>query len=142
VSTVSQDQSHPLTFAEAEQLPPYELARLWGSQPWPVRVSSEVATERGIPVRTVEHELQELAVMAALQSWLDRWEPLLIHRALSTGASVDQVAAAAGATPAEVATRWQEWSSGQRQLWLAYPDMDRTAEHDQVAEKLSVATSQ
>lgn len=125
---------HPLTFAEAEKVNAYELARRWGDPTrLPVRVPVKEAEARGFRVRATEHELEELATMSALRAWLDRWTAVQIHRALQDGATVDQVAAAVGTTPAEVAATWREWDAGQRHLWQTYPDMAKTTEHDQVA---------
>lgn len=126
-----------ITFAEAEKIGAYELARRWGDRfRLPVSIAPEKAAGLGVDVRTADDELDELATMSALRSWLDRWTPTQIHTALRTGATVDQVAAATGKTTVGVAECWREWDAGQRRLWHTYPDMDRTAEHDQVAEIL------
>jgi hypothetical protein len=129
---MSDEIEHPLTFAEAEKVNAYELARRWGgSTRFPARLKGEESQ--------AERELEELAVMAALRRWLERWTPAQIHRALLAGASVDQVAAAAGMTPDDVAATWRAWDVGQRQLWQTYPDMDKTAKHDQVEAMLRAA---
>jgi hypothetical protein len=118
------DQDQCLTtFAEAEDLGAHKLARRW-------------LDLTGSP-RTPEKNLDELATMAALAGWLSRWLPTQIHRTLVDGASVEQAAAAVGMTPAQLADVWRQWDQGQRHLWRTYPDMDRTGEHDQVAELLA-----
>lgn len=121
------------TFEEAELLGGYPLALLW-SDPMrlPVDVPAEAAQKAGIPVRTMEHDLDEVAVMAALAAWLRRWLPISMHRALLRGASIEEVAAAAGVEFREATRMWREWSDGQRNLQREMPD--RIAEYNRVDE--------
>lgn len=117
------------TCAAAEKISPYEMARRWGGH---LRLPPSIAPEKaaGPNVRTVE---DELATISALRHWLERWTATRLHAALRTGATVEQVAAASGKTTTAVAECWRQWDAGQRHLWRTYPDMDRTAKHDQVA---------
>ena len=48
---------------------------------------------------------------------------LSIHRALLAGATLAQVADAAGMTCAEAAERWRSWADGQRQLRRQVPGL-------------------
>lgn len=122
------------TFAAAEKINPYELARRWADRlRLPTRVAPEKAEAVGLAVRTAEDELDELATMSALRTWLDRWTANQIHAALRSGATVEQVAAASGKTTAEVVACWRKYDAGQRDLWQSMPNIARTAEHDQVA---------
>jgi hypothetical protein len=131
---VTAELDRPLTFAEAEKANAYELAQRWlDHDHFPVRITEA----HGFRLRTVESELEELATMSALRSWLERWTPLQIHLALLAGGSIDQVAAAVGVTADEAAATWRAWDAGQRQLWQTFPDMARAAEHDQVADILA-----
>lgn len=122
------------TFAEAERVNPYTLARRWAEQTaGPPRVPAAVAAEHGIEARTLPHELDELATMAALQTWLLRWLPLQIHRVLLDGAGIEPTAAACGLPPAQLAAAWRQWSTRQRHLQRQMPGMqDRGAEYDAV----------
>jgi hypothetical protein len=123
----------PPTFAEAEKINAYTLARLWADRfRLPVRVAPEKAAAVGLAVRTADHEIEELATMAALRYWLDTWMGNQMHAALRCGAGVDQVAAAAGVTPADVVRQWRRFDQGQRELWTTLPAIARTDEHDQV----------
>jgi len=93
----------PSTFAQAQESSPFELARIWGDvMTWPV-----------LDHRTAQHCVQELAVMAALAAWLQRWLPLQVHRAALAGATLDQITAAAGTAPGDVVAMWQQWAQGQ-----------------------------
>ncbi|WP_428962596.1 hypothetical protein [Micromonospora fluostatini] len=104
------------TFVAARGENPYALARKWGEQ----------QPSRG---------LEELAVMSALAHWLTSWMPITMHQALTAGATVDQVAAAAGVAVDQVAERWRTWADGQvalreqtnGTLGLAAADRDRVA---------------
>jgi hypothetical protein len=90
---------------DAVDASPYELARYWGERgAWPVE-----------PRRT--DELRELAVMSRLADWLLRWQPILIHRALLAGASVNELAVASGTEVAVVVSKWRRWAQGQRRLY-------------------------
>jgi hypothetical protein len=92
---------------DAVDASPYELARYWGERgAWPVE-----------PRRA--DELRELAVMSRLADWLQRWQPILIHRAILAGADVGDVSAAAGVEAAVVVSRWRRWARGQRRLYDA-----------------------
>lgn len=129
------------TFEDAELLGAYPLAQLWADPArLPVDVPAEAARRAGITVRTVEHDLDEVAVMAALASWLRRWLPISMHRALLRGASIEEVAAAAGVEFREATRMWREWSDGQRSLQREKPYLpDHTAEYDQVDELIRSA---
>lgn len=89
-----------------EGMSPFDLAQLWGD-----RTAWELAG-----YRSVAEELEELAVMSTLASWLMRWSPITMHSALLAGATAAQVAAAAGDTVEVVAERWRQWATGQRHL--------------------------
>jgi hypothetical protein len=130
---VTSEAERITTFDQAVRVNAYELARRWGANEWPIRVSLRIAEANDLPAREVADDLEELAVMAALAKWLDRWMPSQIHSTLLAGASVEQVAAASGLDPATMADTWREWSAGQRRMWQTYPDMDRTDEHNRVA---------
>ena len=54
---------------------------------------------------------------------------LSMHRALLGGATLAQVADAAGLTCAEAAGRWRSWADGQRQLKQQVPGLGMS-EHD------------
>lgn len=95
--------SPPITYAEAHDVSPYDLARLWLEQIHQVDASAE-------------EELAELATMSALAGWLNGWRPLQIHRAILAGASPQQVADAYGDALDRVYTDWQTWAHGQRSL--------------------------
>jgi hypothetical protein len=129
------------TFEEAELLGAYPLARLWSdTMRLPVDIPAETARKAGVAVRTVEHDLDEVAVMAALASWLRRWLPISMHRALLRGASIEEVAAASGVEFREATRMWREWSDGQRHLQREMPHLpDHTAEHDRVDELIRSA---
>ncbi|WP_163507683.1 hypothetical protein [Fodinicola acaciae] len=96
----------PLDLDALDGMSPFELAQLWGD-----RTAWELAG-----FRSMTEELEELAVMSTLVSWLVRWSPITMHSALLAGATVEQVAAAARETADAVAQRWQCWAAGQRHL--------------------------
>src|SRR5689334_1630275 len=80
ITTVTTESTPPAIpervtiFDAAEKVNPYELARHWGDRlRLPTRVAPEKAKAVGLDVRTAEDELEELAIMSALRSWLDRW---------------------------------------------------------------------
>ncbi len=73
--------SRPITFRAAQGLGPFELAKLWVDTDWPV------------DGRTQYDELAELAVMSALATWLQQWQPIAIHGAILAGARPEAVAA-------------------------------------------------
>lgn len=118
---------HLTTFGEADDLGPYELARLWGDPlTWPALD------------RTAADELSELAVMSALRAWLQRWQPIHIHRALLAGAEVAEVCAAMDAPPEEVAEVWRRWVDGQRRLVIGGRPGVSEHEYRTVAERLGI----
>ncbi|WP_163511396.1 hypothetical protein [Fodinicola acaciae] len=120
----------PLNLDAVDGMSPFKLAQLWGD-----RTAWELAG-----YRSVAEELEELAVMSTLVSWLVRWSPITMHRALLAGATVEQVAAAAGDTVAAVAERWQRWAAGQRHLNQTNQKFGMPpAEYDKVAELLAAA---
>lgn len=87
---------------------PYELARRWSDRlRWPI-------VGHGTDVEVLE----ELAVMSALRAWLERWTPGMVHRALLAGATVAEVAAAAGTDSSGLADLWVPWAERQRDLWV------------------------
>lgn len=103
------DADRPVTFGAAEELGAFRLEEQWAdrlSWPWPGD-------------RTARDELAELAHMSALATWLRRWQPMHIHRALLAGAPLEDVAAAFGDSPRETFCCWHEWASGQRDLVIA-----------------------
>lgn len=119
-------ETFPTTHEQAVDLSPFEVARLWGQQPWPPHSSPDWAPE---------HELRELAAMSALASWVTRWQANSAHQALRGGASLRQVADAIGCTPEQAAETWREWAA--RQVALHGETDGRVgldpAERDQVA---------
>ncbi|MGK5681680.1 hypothetical protein ACSNN8_21720 [Actinoplanes sp. URMC 104] len=119
---------------------PYSLAQRFGDvASRPPRVTREVAEAKGFEVRTVEHDLDELAVAASLVYHLQHMLPGLIHLALTGGATVDQLAEVTGFDPADITAAWL--THAERQRWLAtqYPDMpDRTDQYTRVAAALGV----
>jgi hypothetical protein len=98
------DSSMPVTFDDAEALNPFDLARLWGDRlAWPLNGAAS-------------DEVAELACMSALARWLDRWQPIHIHRAVLAGAEPEGVAAALGGSVAEAFGCWHRWAAGQREV--------------------------
>src|SRR6185437_4609400 len=60
--------ARPITFRAAEDLGPFDLAKLWvDTTVWPVDRRSQY------------DELAELAIMSALAKWLCQWQPIAIH---------------------------------------------------------------
>ena len=95
--------ARPITFRAAEDLGPFDLARLWSDRwAWPV------------DGRTKYDELSELAVMSALATWLRRWQPMAIHGAILAGAHPEAVAGALGESVDVTFDRWHEWALRQR----------------------------
>jgi hypothetical protein len=93
----------PITFRPAEEMGAFELAQLWADRTaWP------------IDGRTPYDELAELACMSALATWLKRWQPIAIHRAVLAGAKPEAVAGALGNSLQVTFGRWHEWASHQR----------------------------
>ncbi|MFR9777710.1 hypothetical protein ACL02O_16840 [Micromonospora sp. MS34] len=71
----------------------------------------------GHPLRPSRDEaLTDLALSAAVVSWLSRWQPAMIHAALRAGAAVADVAAATGLGTDEVVHRWERWSDVQTRV--------------------------
>jgi hypothetical protein len=135
------------TLDEANKVNPYTLAQRWADvASRPIRVPAEVAEAKGLEVRTLAHELDELATVASLAESMNRRVPISIHHAILAGGTVDQAAAAAGMTSAQAVARWREWSSGQRRLWARYPDLAAIvadeATHDRVEQILVNAARQ
>ena len=101
----SEPPLRPITFHAAEDLTPFELAELWADRTaWPV------------DQRTPYDELAELAVMSALGTWLQRWQPIAIHSAMRAGARPEAVAGALGNSLDMAFQRWHEWAVQQRDL--------------------------
>jgi len=114
------------TYAEAEQFGAYRLATRWTA----IRAAEQ----------TVATEVDELATMAALRTWLTRWLPMQVHRVLLLGGTVDQAAAAAGLTHEEITAAWRDWAAGQRRLQETLPDLpDRSEQYDAVELVLAAA---
>ena len=109
------DWPEVVTCDAAEELNPYEVARRW-ADPMCWRLE-----------RSARDELGELACMAALARWLERWQPINIHRALKAGASVGEVAAAFGGSVEETSRAWYQWADGQRR-WVPGGKLGITAE--------------
>jgi hypothetical protein len=70
----------------------------------------------GLNEKPAEFHLTELALSAAVVAWWSRWQPLSMHRALMAGASLAEVAAAAGCTEPEAYLRWADWAERQAKL--------------------------
>lgn len=103
----SEPPSRPITFRAAEDLGAFELAQLWADRTaWP------------IDERTPYDELSELAVMSALRTWLQRWQPIAIHGAMLTGAKPEAVAGALGNSLEVAFERWHEWAMLQRDFLI------------------------
>jgi len=62
--------------------------------------------------------LTELALSAAVVAWWSRWQPISMHRAFLSGASLTEVAASVGTTEAEVYQRWERWAERQSELTI------------------------
>jgi hypothetical protein len=92
-----------LTFAEAERRSPYALLLELHEHAQPSHDDAG-------------GHLTELALAAAVVSSWTQWQPLTIHRALLSGASLGEVAAATGLDRAEVVRRWTRWASAQASL--------------------------
>lgn len=109
-----------VTFADANDENPYQLAREWGDV-------SRLLHLRG----SVDGELDQLARMAVLIDRLTRWLPLQIHAALRAGASLDDVEAATSLTRAEIWEAWNSWAGRQRRYVYA-GNVDELVVFDQV----------
>lgn len=98
----------PLTFAEAADRNPFQLL-----------LDLYNHTQRRQPAgEPVDVALEELALAAAVVSWWSRWQPLTMHRAFESGASLGEVAAATGLTEDEAYVRWSHWADVQSTLIL------------------------
>jgi hypothetical protein len=100
----------PLTFAEAEAHNPYSLLTELHEH----TMALDVEGRR--PEDAAAHHLGELALSAAVVAWWSRWQPITMDRALGAGASLGEVAAAAGVDEAEAYRRWSEWAGRQSEL--------------------------
>ncbi|MFC6021839.1 hypothetical protein ACFP2T_37465 [Plantactinospora solaniradicis] len=96
----------PQTFADAEARGAYAL----------LRELHDHASRYRSGERDRLHDLAELALSSAVVAWWSRWQPLMMHRALAAGASIAEVAAAAGTDEREVYDRWSAWADRQEQL--------------------------
>lgn len=105
----------PLTFAEAEQHNPFRLlVELYDH--------AMIVDRQAAPA---DHHLAELALSAAVVAWWSRWLPLTMHRAFAGGASLTEVAAAAGTLQSEAYQCWSAWAEAQsRALILGRPGVD------------------
>jgi len=115
----------PVTFRAAEDLGASEL---WADRmAWPV-------TER-----TAYDELAELAVMSALATWLDRWQPIAIHGAMLAGARPEAVAGALGSSVEGAYRRWHEWALRQRNFIIGGKLGITEEAYDTVAQRFAAA---
>lgn len=96
-----------VTFADAEQRNAYALL-------------VELYDHAMSPDDDAQHHLTELALSAAVVSWWSHWQPNTMHRAFLAGASLADVAAAAGGTEDDVYDRWSTWVAAQVQLWVRH----------------------
>jgi hypothetical protein len=103
-----QAPSRPITFRAAADIRPFELAQLWCDRiAWP------------IDERTEYDELSELAVMSALATWLQRWQPIAIHSAILAGARPEAVARALGDSVEVAFERCDTWATRQRDFFVS-----------------------
>lgn len=111
------EQSLFSSFDEAERVNVYSLARRWADvSSKPIMIPAEVAVAEGIEVRGLEHEIDELATLAALAKRTTGWLPLAIHHVVLAGGTAQQVSNASGLSIQEAAGRWLKWAQGQRGL--------------------------
>jgi hypothetical protein len=68
------------------------------------------------PERSRNGALTELALAAAVVSWWSRWQPITIHAALRSGATLGDIAEATGLDANEVVRRWERWADVQIRL--------------------------
>ena len=113
-------QYQPITFAEAETHNAFALLGELRDHAMALRLEDKPA----------EFHLTELALSAAVVAWWSRWQPLTMHRAFMAGASLADVAAAAGTSEAEAYQRWNDWAERQSELIIAGR---RSVEPDEVA---------
>ncbi len=96
-------QRPPVTFAEAEAHNPFALLTELRDHAMALRVHEKPAA----------FHLTELALSAAVVAWWSRWQPIAMHRAFVAGASLAEVAAAAGTSEAEAYQCWALWAERQ-----------------------------
>jgi hypothetical protein len=101
----------PVTFAEAERHNAYALLQELYDHGMTVDIEGE---RRNDP----RHHLAGLALSSAVVAWWSRWQPIMMHRALKAGASLSEVAAAAGVPETEVCERWSAWAEQQTQVMI------------------------
>ena len=101
-------QRPPVTFAEAEAHNPFALLTELHDHAMALRLHE----------KPPEFHLTELALSAAVVAWWSRWQPLVMHRAFVAGASLAEVAAAAGVDEAEAYARWSGWASRQAAIFI------------------------
>jgi len=95
----------PVTFEGAEGLGAFELASRWADRlSWPMPLN-----------RSASDDLAELACMSALARWLERWQPIQLHRAVLAGAALEAVAAALGGSIDDAFRLWHLWAVQQRE---------------------------
>ena len=100
----------PVTFEEAEDVGAFELALRWADRlSWPMPLN-----------RSASDDLAELACMSALARWLERWQPIQLHRPVLAGAALEAVAAALGASIDDAFRLWRSWAVQQREsvIWV------------------------
>jgi len=94
----------PVNFEGAEDLGAFELASRWADRlSWPMPLN-----------RSASDDLAELACMSALAGWLERWQPIQLHRAVLAGAALEAVAAALGGSIEDAFRLWHPWAVQQR----------------------------
>jgi hypothetical protein len=96
------DTVPPARFSDAEKINPFQVLidlydHALGHSPEPAR----------------DEALTELALAAAVVSWWSRWQPITIHAALRSGASLANIAEATGLDANEVVRRWERWADVQ-----------------------------
>lgn len=122
----SDPHSRPITFRAAEDLGPFELARLWAdTTAWPVAERSKY------------DELAELAVMSALGKWLRQWQPIAIHGAMLAGARPEAIMGALGNSLEVAFERWHEWAVRQRDLIIGGKPGITAEEYETVARRFA-----
>jgi len=67
--------------------------------------------------------LEQAALESAIAARMAARAVVSIHRSLLAGATLAQVADAAGTSSAEVARRWMSWADGQRELARQVPGL-------------------
>jgi hypothetical protein len=119
--------SRPITFRAADDLGPFELAKLWvDGAAWPIDGRSQY------------DELSELAVMSALAMSLHQWQPIAIHSAILAGARPEAVAGALGDTVQATFERWAGWAVQQRDFIAGGKPGITAEEYETVASRFSV----